>query len=235
MSAAEYPHAENGYTLYSWPTCPYAQRAIRALSAAKVPYALETIDLNNKPAWYSLVNPRLKVPALRTPDGTVLIESLVIAEYIAEQFPEAGLLPGDPLARAQLRLFIERFDAEYSPPFYRALRAADKAEQEEQKRLLLAAIRGISAELERQWARPGGAGGPFWAGDRWTYAEVVLSSFLPQLASLDHYRGFSVPETDEYAAFHRWRQAIWAHPEFVKANPDVNDIIKGHKKFVPGA
>ncbi|KAJ2013317.1 Glutathione S-transferase omega-1, partial [Coemansia sp. S680] len=76
MSATTYPFKENAYTLYSYALCPYAQRAVRAFNIAKVPYVVEEIDLKNKPDWYHLVNPQLKVPALRTPDGTILIESL---------------------------------------------------------------------------------------------------------------------------------------------------------------
>lgn len=47
--------------------------------------------------------PARLVPALRLPDGTVLGESLAIAETLAERHPEAGLWPADPAARATAR------------------------------------------------------------------------------------------------------------------------------------
>ncbi|KAJ1730742.1 hypothetical protein LPJ61_002862 [Coemansia biformis] len=235
MGATTYPFTEGGYTLYSNANCPYAQRALRAFNAANVPYTVEEIDLANKPSWYPLVNPRGKVPALRTPDGTILIESLVIAEYVADQFPESGLLPSDPVARAQLRLFIEKFGSEFTPDYYRALTAADTSDQDKFKDSLAAAIKGISAELEIQWKRESGRGGPFWAGSKWTYAEVILASFVGLLPVLNHYRGFVVPETREFAAFNRWRQAILEHPEFLRAKPDEDALIKTYKKFVPDA
>lgn len=43
-----------------------------------------------------------KVPVLKTPEGPIW-DSLAIAEYLAERFPEAGLWPSDPLARARAR------------------------------------------------------------------------------------------------------------------------------------
>lgn len=43
-----------------------------------------------------------KVPVLKTADG-VISDSLAIAEYLAERFPEAGLWPKDPWARAIAR------------------------------------------------------------------------------------------------------------------------------------
>lgn len=43
-----------------------------------------------------------KVPVLKTPEGPIW-DSLAIAEYLAERFPEAGLWPADPTARAVAR------------------------------------------------------------------------------------------------------------------------------------
>ncbi|KUJ78356.1 glutathione S-transferase [Ruegeria profundi] len=50
----------------------------------------------------SLAPARL-VPALRLPDGTVVGESLAMAETLAERHPKAGLWPKDPAARATAR------------------------------------------------------------------------------------------------------------------------------------
>lgn len=47
--------------------------------------------------------PARLVPALRTPAGTVVGESLAMAETLAEENPDAGLWPSDPAARAAAR------------------------------------------------------------------------------------------------------------------------------------
>ena len=47
--------------------------------------------------------PATLVPALRLPDGTVVGETMAMAETLAERHPEAGLWPGDPAARATAR------------------------------------------------------------------------------------------------------------------------------------
>lgn len=47
--------------------------------------------------------PARLVPAVRAPDGTVIGESLAIAETLAERHPDAGLWPTDPAARATAR------------------------------------------------------------------------------------------------------------------------------------
>ncbi len=47
--------------------------------------------------------PARLVPAMRTPEGTVVGESLAMAETLAERHPQAGLWPADPAARATAR------------------------------------------------------------------------------------------------------------------------------------
>ncbi len=47
--------------------------------------------------------PATLVPALRTPEGTVVGETLAMAETLAERHPDAGMWPQDPAARAAAR------------------------------------------------------------------------------------------------------------------------------------
>ena len=47
--------------------------------------------------------PAKTVPAVRTPEGTILTDSIAIAEELASRHPEAGLWPSDPQARAIAR------------------------------------------------------------------------------------------------------------------------------------
>lgn len=48
---------------------------------------------------FSDLNPKSKVPTIQRDDGSVLTEYPVIAHWLAETNPEAGLLPGDAEAR----------------------------------------------------------------------------------------------------------------------------------------
>lgn len=47
--------------------------------------------------------PARLVPALRTPEGDVIGETLAMAETLAERHPDAGLWPEDPALRARAR------------------------------------------------------------------------------------------------------------------------------------
>ena len=62
----------------------------------------------------SLAPARL-VPALRLPDGTVVGESLAMAETLAEHRPDAGLWPSDSAARATARWLCAEMVAGLAP------------------------------------------------------------------------------------------------------------------------
>jgi len=47
--------------------------------------------------------PARTVPAMKTPDGAVVLESMAIAEELASREPGAGIWPADPAARARAR------------------------------------------------------------------------------------------------------------------------------------
>ena len=72
------------------------------LELAMVPFDAEYIAWEDRAAWDRLrsSNPTGQVPTLVLDDGSVLTESAGIALWIADRYPEAKLLPDDPLQRA---------------------------------------------------------------------------------------------------------------------------------------
>ena len=52
---------------------------------------------------YLAINPQGRVPALRTDEGKLLIQSPAIIEYLEERYPQVPLLPDDLVARARVR------------------------------------------------------------------------------------------------------------------------------------
>ncbi|XP_061398969.1 pyrimidodiazepine synthase [Musca vetustissima] len=106
--------------LYSMRFCPYAHRVHLVLDAKKIPYHSIFINLNEKPEWLTEYSPLGKVPALQLTEEEgkpALIESLVIAEYLDEKYPEPKLFPSDPLKKAQDKILIERFNAVVGPMY----------------------------------------------------------------------------------------------------------------------
>jgi glutathione S-transferase len=87
-----------------------------ALKVAGIPFEEEVISLNadDFKARVGRVSGTGKVPALA--DGNVHVwESLAILEYVAEKFPQAGLWPAEPAARALARAVASEMHAGFVP------------------------------------------------------------------------------------------------------------------------
>ena len=85
-------------------TSSYRLRIALALKGIAVEQAfVHLLRGEQQSAAYRALNPQGRVPTLVLGDGTVLIQSPAIIEYLEEVFPSPPLLPGDPVARAKVR------------------------------------------------------------------------------------------------------------------------------------
>lgn len=104
-------------TLYHAPLSPCAQKVRLVLHEKDLPYEGQVIDLmkkeNLKPEYLAL-NPNGVVPTL-VDDGTPIIESSIICEYLDDRFPDVALRPADPVALAGMRLWAKRVDDKIHP------------------------------------------------------------------------------------------------------------------------
>ncbi|WP_291862128.1 maleylacetoacetate isomerase [Bradyrhizobium sp.] len=77
-----------------------------ALNLKGLPAEIELVDLDadaHRADDYRKVNPQMALPALVTADGTTLVQSLAIIEYLDETHPAPPLLPADARGRARVR------------------------------------------------------------------------------------------------------------------------------------
>lgn len=98
--------------VYAMRFCPFSQRVQLLLAAKKIPHHTIYIDLIDKPEWYKEYSPLGKVPALqltKEKDQPALVESLIIASYLDEAYPQPQLFSLDPLQKALDKILIERF------------------------------------------------------------------------------------------------------------------------------
>ncbi|KAH9051930.1 hypothetical protein EDB87DRAFT_629108 [Lactarius vividus] len=154
----------------------YSERVEIAFQEAKADVTRYSIDLANKPEWYApRVNPAGKVPALvygspksdpdnPSPESTKIAESLVILEFIADLYPDSGLLPKDPVERARVRFFIDAVSTKASPPFFAFYLRGESPD---------AFIAGVA---EIQELLPPAA--QFAVGDHFTIADAAIAPFL---------------------------------------------------------
>ena len=109
---SEYPWGNTTMmNLYSGTTDPFSHRCRIVLFEKGMDFQVIDVDLFNKPEDIAVINPYNRVPVLVDRD-LVLYESNIINEYIDERFPHPQLMPGDPVARARVRLFLFNFEKE---------------------------------------------------------------------------------------------------------------------------
>jgi RNA polymerase-associated protein len=131
--------------LYSGTTCPFSHRCRFVLFEKGMDFEIRDVDLYNKPEDISVMNPYGQVPILVERD-LILYESNIINEYIDERFPHPQLMPGDPVDRARVRLFLLNFEKELFVHVARSSRALPRATRRRSKRPVR-----TSATASRSW------------------------------------------------------------------------------------
>ena len=131
----------------------------------------------NKTPEYLAMNPNGQVPVLVV-EGKPLNQIVAICDYLDRRFPQAGLLPADPWARAQAMSQFAWFNNTVHGTFTRWFRtgyfvAAEAAQ---------AAVKTLAAEQFRQhleriqeWSR---AAAPYWFGDKVSFHDAYAFTLL---------------------------------------------------------
>lgn len=85
-----------------------------ALAAGRKGLAIDWVEIpEDDRAEVVRVSGQELVPVLDD-DGLILSDSPAILEYLEEQHPEPPLLPADPAARAEIRIFCDWFNRVWS-------------------------------------------------------------------------------------------------------------------------
>lgn len=185
---------------------------------------LYTDDFNRLLAEFA---PARLVPAMRTPEGDVVGDTLAIAETLAERHPEAGIWPEDPAARAMARYMAAEMHSGFTAlrgdcAMNLLLSYADSAPRRE--------VRDDLARIEFIWSRARdrfGADGP-WLFGRYTAADAFFAPVAARIA------GYNLPvsaKSMEYVnahladpSFRRWRAMGKAQnliqPSYAKPYPE---------------
>lgn len=162
---------------------------------------------------YRAVNPQGRVPALALTDGTVLIQSPAILEWLEETYPTPPLLPADPVARARVRGFCALIACDIHP-------VNNSGVLEYLRREFQAGQDAVTAWYHN-WIRIGFAAleqmvdaAPYSAGAQVTMADLFL---VPQMANA---RRFALP-LEDFPKLVAIEQACLTLPAFAAARPEA--------------
>ncbi|WP_426140246.1 glutathione S-transferase family protein [Pseudomonas sp. DWP3-1-2] len=189
----------------------WSLRPALALYMTGAPYTEQVIRLN-QPNTRQLIlehSPTGKVPILKTGHGSIA-DSLAIIEYLAEQFPDAGLWPADIAARAQARSACAQMHSGFL-----ALRSTMPMDLRHNEALEVISVEA-QADIERMcalWAECRAAAvqsGPYLFGQ----ASAADAFFAPVAVRMRTYQVQLPPEAQAYVdtlyqwpVFQRWQQA----------------------------
>ncbi|KAH9855481.1 hypothetical protein C2E23DRAFT_724235 [Lenzites betulinus] len=221
------------WTYYTSPYSPYCHRVHIALEEAHVEVSTCEIDLRPgcKPSWFSKVNPVGTVPAFTyggplvppdqpSPMSLKLAESVVLIEFIADLYPEAGLRPKDPELLARARLFITLSHDTLHHAFRGFFFRGERIES------ILPSLEAFQALL----APSGYAVGP------WSMADAVVAPMLVRFMRLAGYEIGKYPMGEgkrllkalgepRFARLMQYYQSLWERPS-VKATWDEHINVK---------
>jgi maleylacetoacetate isomerase len=190
-----------------------------ALALKNIPHEKASVHLTRGggeqfQAAFRKINPQQLIPVLDH-DGTMLIQSMAIMEYLEETFPEPPILPKDPAERARVRALSQVVACEMHP--LNNLRVLTYLTKE----------LGVSEEAKLKWYRHWItlgftaleallAGHPqtgrFCHGDRPTMADICL---VPQVFNA---KRFDCP-MDAYPTVMRIHDACQQLPAFADSAP----------------
>jgi maleylacetoacetate isomerase len=180
--------------LYSYfrSSAAYRLRIALNLKGLDVDYVpVNLLKTEQQASAYRDLNPMGLVPTLQLDDGTALIQSVAVLEWLEEQHPQPSLLPQDALARARVRAMVNIVAADTHPicnlavlGYLKQHFGADDAAVAAWYRHWV--TRGLTA-LEVMIAE---SPGPYCLGSTLTLADVCL---VPQIYNA---RRFDVPLGD---------------------------------------
>lgn len=136
---------------------PYVRRVAVGLLEAKVPFEHRPISLFRHIEQFAVINPLLKAPTLVADDGTVLMDSGVILDFLAAAYPSVARLtpqrtPERIRALRATGLALTIMEKAVQRHYERALRPAEKRHDSWIERVtaqLEAGLSALDAELPR--------------------------------------------------------------------------------------
>ncbi len=191
--------------------CAYSSWSLRGwllFDAFGLPVRVERARLYTEEVQRLLAGytPARTVPAMRTPDGHVVWDTLAIAEHLAERHPEAGHWPEEPGLRALARSLAAEMHSSFQAlrsacPMNLRVSYADFAPDD--------AVCADLARIEALWAFALDRSGGPWLCGAYSAADAFFAPVAARIA------GYGLPvggSADGYVAaqlahppFRRWR------------------------------
>lgn len=194
------------------------------------------IDLKDKPDDFvslyksAVADPELsaKVPLISLDDGSVLVESMVILDYLEEVAPQGSL---SAMQKARARLFAALYPGRLSS--FSILKTDPGSDEE------AAAVAKLRQDLRAMNAflLDSDPSGPFLFGSSFTYAECAAAPFAQRLMTvlpglrpdIDIQKWLAEDDLGRLAG---WMDAVCARPSCTETIPPASELCDSFQKLV---
>nr|AVT42188.1 glutathione S-transferase o2 [Lissorhoptrus oryzophilus] len=210
--SVEPPRVPGLLRVYSMHFCPFAQRARLVVKAKNLPHDIVNINLQDKPDWYLKIHPKGQVPALL--DGEkIVIESLDIADYLDEKYPEKNpLYPSDSAAKQKDKDVIGNLVAAAAMAMSKFSHSKESYSPEEALNMLLPPVELLEKELVSR-------GTKYFGGDKPRMIDYMLWPFAERAAVIPLKLGQKLPlKDDQIPTLRKWAKAM-------REDPTVKEVL----------
>ena len=206
-------------TFYDCATAPSPRRARILLAEKGVPHEAVQIDLRQGEQLsdsYRAINPQCTVPALRTPDGTVLTDNAAITAWVEASYPQPPLLGVTPAEKAEIASWNWRVEFEGLMAIAEALRNSAPAmanralpgpvDYAQIPALAERGLRRVQQFFDMLNQRLNGR--EFIAAGQLSIADITA------VVAVDFARVVRIKPGEQHANLRRWRDALAERPAF---------------------
>ena len=216
--------------VYHIPVCPFSQRLEILLSlrgqTSAVDFRVVDITVPRPADLLRKTRGSTTLPALETPDGRIIKESLVILRYLDETLAGTPLRREDPVEHAIESMLIAK-EGGLTSAGYLFLMNQDEEKRATKLETLLAQFRALDDFLVEHCPDSR------FLFDRFGLAEAVFAPIFQRFWFLDYYEGFSLPDEAGYRRVKAWLEACRDHPASQQVSEEA--IVKLYYDYALGA
>tara|TARA_B100000953_G_C17991888_1_gene412331 strand:+ start:708 stop:1322 length:615 start_codon:yes stop_codon:yes gene_type:complete len=190
--------------LFSDPLDHYSHRVRIVMEEKGVSAELINSDMNNLSKEIIELSPYATLPVLVDRD-VCLYDSIILMEYLDERFPHPPLLPVYPVARAHMRLFIQRIEEDWCTLFDKLLE--DNLKDSEKKKIrqdFRSHLIGTISILKEK---------PYFMSDDFSLVDCCIGPILWRLPLV----GIEIKEEAKTRPLHEYMKLILTRPAFLES------------------
>ena len=198
--------------LFSDPLDHYSHRVRIVMSEKGVTSEIIDTDSNKLTSEILEVSPYAELPVLVDRD-VCLYDSVILMEYLDERFPHPPLLPVYPVARAHIRLFIQRIENDWCEIFDNLITGQPEAKAKKMRAELKSQIIGMSPILKEK---------DYFMSDDFSLIDCCIAPILWRLPII----GIELQKDAKTKPIYEYMQRVFTKTCFVESVSELEKEIR---------